>query len=88
VPGGSELEGTDRAQVELVIRDNGRGFDLDAVPTGRLGLGIIRERAQAIGATLEIDTEFGCGTQIRVIRTCTDLRAAEQVKQEQVHEYL
>jgi signal transduction histidine kinase len=53
--------------VELVICDDGRGFDPEEIPSGRLGLGIIRERAQAIGATLEIDTELGCGTQIRVV---------------------
>jgi signal transduction histidine kinase/ligand-binding sensor domain-containing protein len=52
--------------VELRVSDDGRGFDLDCVPSDRLGLGIIRERAQAIGATLEIESEPGRGTQIRV----------------------
>ncbi len=33
----------------------------------RLGLGIIRERAEAIGATLEIESETDCGTVIRVV---------------------
>jgi nitrate/nitrite-specific signal transduction histidine kinase len=54
-------------QVELTICDDGRGFDPDVVPAGCLGLGIIRERAQAIGAALEIDTKPGCGTQIRIV---------------------
>jgi signal transduction histidine kinase len=54
-------------QVELTICDDGRGFDPDVVPAGCLGLGIIRERAQAIDATLEIDTKPGRGTQIRIV---------------------
>jgi nitrate/nitrite-specific signal transduction histidine kinase len=57
----------DGKQVELSICDDGRGFDCDAVPSGRLGLGIIRERAQAIGARLDINTQRGMGTQIRVV---------------------
>ena len=65
---GKWLGGRDRELVELSICDDGRGFDPNAVPSGRLGLGIIRERAQAIGATLDIRTEPECGTQIRV--TC------------------
>jgi two-component system nitrate/nitrite sensor histidine kinase NarX len=60
-------EGAEGGRVELVICDDGRGFDPSVVPLGRLGLGIIRERAQAIGATLDIDTKPGCGTQIRVV---------------------
>jgi signal transduction histidine kinase len=64
----------DGERVELVICDDGRGFDPDAVPVGSLGLGIIRERAQAIGATLEIDTEFGYGTQVRVVCAPADAR--------------
>jgi signal transduction histidine kinase len=55
--------------VTLDIRDDGRGFDLDAVPPDRLGLGIIRERAQAIGADLKIESEPGHGTTIAVVWT-------------------
>jgi ligand-binding sensor domain-containing protein/signal transduction histidine kinase len=63
----AETEGTQRKQVELVVRDDGRGFDPAQVPPDHLGLGIMRERAEAIGATLEIDSgpEHGPGTQIR-----------------------
>ncbi len=52
--------------VDLCVGDDGRGFDLDNIPPDRLGLGIIRERAEAIGAKLSIDTEVGKGTEIRV----------------------
>jgi signal transduction histidine kinase len=65
-PAPSTVEG---ARVELCIRDNGRGFDPGNVPPDRLGLGIIRERAQAIGAVLEIDSQLGRGTQVKVVWT-------------------
>ncbi|MEJ2736707.1 MAG: GAF domain-containing protein [Anaerolineae bacterium] len=52
--------------IELTIYDNGRGFDLAQVPAERLGLGIIRERAQAIDADLKIESSPGQGTRIAV----------------------
>jgi ligand-binding sensor domain-containing protein/signal transduction histidine kinase len=52
--------------VELSIRDNGRGFDPDRVPPERLGLSIMQERAQAIGATLMVQSQPGQGTEVRV----------------------
>jgi PAS domain S-box-containing protein len=51
--------------VELVIRDDGRGFDPAGVPDGHLGLAIMRERAASIGATLSIESQAGQGTQVR-----------------------
>jgi nitrate/nitrite-specific signal transduction histidine kinase len=54
-------------RVELQVSDDGCGFDPSNIPSDRLGLGIIRERAQAIGATLEIDSEPGSGTRIHVV---------------------
>jgi len=55
--------------VELRIGDDGRGFDPDCVPPDRLGLNIMRERAQAIGATMVVESRPGRGTQIRVVWT-------------------
>jgi len=63
-PAGQEEVG---AIVELCISDNGRGFDPGCVPSDRLGLGIIRERAQAIGASVKIDSQPGHGTQVTVV---------------------
>jgi GAF domain-containing protein/ligand-binding sensor domain-containing protein len=57
----------DQFGIELAICDNGRGFDLAQVPAERLGLGIIRERAQAIDADLTIETSPGQGTRITVV---------------------
>ena len=53
--------------VELCISDDGCGFDLCDVPTDHLGLGIIRERAQAIGAHLDIVSCPGAGTRVEVV---------------------
>jgi len=54
-----------RAEVNIV--DDGAGFDPTEVLSDRLGLGIMRERAQGIGADLEIDSQPGRGTQILVL---------------------
>jgi len=53
--------------VLLTIRDNGRGFDPATTPHNRLGLGIMQERAQAIGANLTVVSQPGHGTQITVM---------------------
>ncbi|MBI5030488.1 MAG: GAF domain-containing sensor histidine kinase [Chloroflexi bacterium] len=53
--------------VELSIRDDGRGFDVNQVSSGRLGLASMRERAQAIGAELTVASRPGGGTQIKVV---------------------
>jgi GAF domain-containing protein/ligand-binding sensor domain-containing protein len=60
------------ARVELRVNDNGRGFDPSEIPSDRLGLGIMRERAEAIGARLTIDSRPGRGTQITVVWEGTD----------------
>jgi signal transduction histidine kinase len=52
--------------VELYVRDNGQGFDVKEIPPDHLGLGIMRERAEAIGARLQIESEGGRGTEVRV----------------------
>jgi nitrate/nitrite-specific signal transduction histidine kinase len=54
-------------QTELVISDDGSGFDPASVPPEHLGLGIMRERAEAVGARIEIDSQAGQGTKITVV---------------------
>jgi two-component system nitrate/nitrite sensor histidine kinase NarX len=51
----------------LSVVDNGCGFDPDDVSGHHLGLNIIRERAQAIGATLSIESERERGTTVTVL---------------------
>jgi PAS domain S-box-containing protein len=58
-------------QVELHVSDDGRGFDPEGIPPESLGLGIMRERAEAIGATLTVESEIGRGTQVVVVWTDT-----------------
>jgi signal transduction histidine kinase/ligand-binding sensor domain-containing protein len=53
-------------RVEMSVFDNGCGFNLDEVSSNHLGIAIMRERAQAIGAKLTINTQPGQGTQIHV----------------------
>ena len=54
-------------RVELRVRDDGLGFDPATLPPDSLGLGIMRERAETIGAALTIESQPGVGTQIDVI---------------------
>ena len=51
-------------RVELRISDDGRGFDLKSIPTESLGMGIMRERAQAVGITLTVESEIGHGAEV------------------------
>jgi PAS domain S-box-containing protein len=53
-----------RGQVQLQVSDDGRGFDPASVQANRLGLHIMRERAESIGAELTVETGPGRGTQI------------------------
>jgi signal transduction histidine kinase len=57
--------------VSMIIQDAGRGFDPTAAtgsgsPRGGFGLGNMRERAQALGGTVDIDSVPGGGTRIAV----------------------
>jgi PAS domain S-box-containing protein len=52
--------------VRLVIVDDGVGFDPDDVPAGHLGLTIMRERADGVGAGLDVTTTPGAGTTIEL----------------------
>jgi two-component system nitrate/nitrite sensor histidine kinase NarX len=54
-------------EVRLSVVDDGRGFDARSIPPGRLGLGIMQERAAAIGARLRINSRHGAGSQIRLV---------------------
>jgi signal transduction histidine kinase len=50
----------------LSIRDDGRGFDIADKPVQSLGLSIMRERSQKIGANLTIESQIGEGTTVTV----------------------
>ncbi len=50
--------------VELHIRDDGKGFDPEQTVSGHYGLGMMRERAEAVGALLTITSQPGHGTEL------------------------
>jgi PAS domain S-box-containing protein len=52
--------------VRFVICDNGIGFDTSIVKATSLGMRIMRERAEAIGAELQISSTPGTGTCVEV----------------------
>jgi GAF domain-containing protein/ligand-binding sensor domain-containing protein/two-component sensor histidine kinase len=56
-----------RLSVLLTVSDNGRGFDKSQAAHDRLGIGIMNERAQAIGAALNIESQPGEGAQVAVL---------------------
>jgi signal transduction histidine kinase len=57
-----------RAGTELAVRDDGEGFDIDQLPrtVRTMGLSTMRDRAAAIGASLDLDSAPGDGTEVRV----------------------
>jgi signal transduction histidine kinase len=54
------------SHLELVVGDNGRGFEPSEVKEGRFGLASMQERALIIGGQLTIDSRPQDGTRIRV----------------------
>jgi PAS domain S-box-containing protein len=50
--------------VTLVVADDGRGFDLSALPVHSLGMGIMRERAEKMAMRLQVDSQPGAGTTV------------------------
>lgn len=55
----------DPSEVKLFVQDNGLGFDPGSRETGKgFGLTIMRERAERIGAQLEVHSEPGAGTRV------------------------
>ena len=53
--------------VKLSLRDDGAGFDPKNLDHEGLGLGIMRERADHLGAVIQIESGIGQGTEISVI---------------------
>ncbi len=64
-PDGGSPDETSKA-VSLRIKDDGRGFNPAVIPAGHIGLTIMHERAQAIGASLEVESKPGEGTLVAV----------------------
>ena len=54
--------GDDRVRVS--VDDNGKGFDPESIEGTSLGLKLIRERAEMLGGTFELDSAVGRGARI------------------------
>jgi two-component system sensor histidine kinase UhpB len=57
----------DAGRVALTVADDGRGFDVAGVNGAHYGLRGLRERAEMVGATLEVDSAARRGTVIRLM---------------------
>ena len=57
----------DGNETVLTIRDDGRGFDPGAVPTGHLGLAISRDLAETVGGWLTVESAPGHGTTVSFV---------------------
>lgn len=53
-------------RVQLIVRDDGQGFDAKREHAGRYGLLGMRERARLLGGALRIEGRSGRGTTVRV----------------------
>jgi signal transduction histidine kinase len=62
--------GTHNGSVELVVRDDGRGFDPTTIPQlvrdGHFGIAGMRERVQMAGGACSVESEPGGGTTVHV----------------------
>ena len=56
----------DHHWLSMLIHDDGRGFEPRSVPSGHLGLRIMRERAESLGGELSIESGRESGTSVRV----------------------
>ncbi len=54
-------------KITLKVTDDGRGFDITGIPADSLGLGIMRERAEDILASLSVQSKTGQGTEVKVV---------------------
>ncbi len=50
--------------VRVSVDDNGKGFDAEVVQQGSLGLKLIRDRAEMLGGSFEIDSVIGKGARV------------------------
>jgi PAS domain S-box-containing protein len=55
------------AQIRLEVSDNGVGFDSQVAYPGHFGLNTMRERANELGGSLEIESRPQAGTSVRAI---------------------
>jgi len=73
------------AELALIVKDDGRGFESSngaGSPAGHYGVTGMRERADLIGGTLEVTSELGTGTTVRLHLTTPKEVRTETIKPE------
>jgi signal transduction histidine kinase len=55
---------------EVTIQDNGKGLSDIDIPSNHLGISIMKERAQSIGAEINFHSQPGKGTTIKIYWNC------------------
>lgn len=58
---------SDNQRIEMLIKDDGRGFDLSNITSGHFGIRIMKERASETNIKLQISTAVGQGTTVKAI---------------------
>jgi PAS domain S-box-containing protein len=70
----------DRNEIHLIVRDTGKGFDVEAATRGKgLGLTSMRERVRLVNGTICIDSKPRGGTKIDVHIPLSQQSNAEQL---------
>src|SRR5690625_3275473 len=56
-------------QITIVVRDNGKGFDLEALPQNDHSFGLVgmKERVETLDGELVIDSKVGKGTRVNIV---------------------
>lgn len=53
-------------ELRVMVRDNGRGYEVGSIPQRGLGLTSISERVRILGGTQTVTTASGAGTMIEL----------------------
>ncbi len=55
------------AEVQVLVQDNGSGFDTERIPAGAYGLRIMQERANSVGGAITVSSASQEGTVLRIV---------------------
>jgi two-component system nitrate/nitrite sensor histidine kinase NarX len=56
----------EKNSIDLIIYDDGKGFDPEKTVSGHYGLSMMRERAESVGAQFSIISQPGKGTELKI----------------------